>query len=92
MKNIKLGSRVRDNVTTLEGIAISRTEYLNGCVRYGIQPQIVKDGKSADVEWVDEQQMEIINKPEGEEANEKPSTVRTGGPGVVPSPLPAPPR
>ena len=58
---IKLGQRVRDRLTGLEGTVISRTEFLYGCVRVGIQPLEVKDGKPVDSSWVDEPQCDVID-------------------------------
>lgn len=36
-KEIKLGHKVKDIVSGFVGIAITRLEYLNGCVRYTVQ-------------------------------------------------------
>lgn len=49
-----LGHKVRDRITGLEGIVTSRTEYLNGCVRYAVQPPVDQDGKVRDSMWADE--------------------------------------
>ena len=57
---IKLGQKVRDTLTGLEGVAISRTEFLYGCVRVGVQPFEVKDGKPVDATWIDEPQLEVV--------------------------------
>jgi len=54
---VMLGTKVTDSITGLTGVAVSRTVYLNGCVRVGVQPQVVKDGKVADVEYADESQI-----------------------------------
>lgn len=59
---IKLGQKVRDKLTGLEGIAVARTEYLYGCVGISIQPFEVKDGKPAEWVRVDEPQLEVVNK------------------------------
>ncbi len=61
---IKLGQKVRDKITGLEGIATSKTEFLNGCVQYEITRKI-KKGETLTIESlqgidVDEQQLEII--------------------------------
>jgi hypothetical protein len=80
---IKLGTTVTDSVTGFTGVATSRTEYLNGCIRVGVQP-VAKDNKIEDAFHIDEQQLvqhgslEIINGPGGD---------RPG-----PSKLPSPPR
>lgn len=34
---IDLGDEVEDVVSGYRGIAVSRTEYLNGCAKYGVQ-------------------------------------------------------
>ena len=57
---IKLGQRVRDRMTGIEGIAIVRAEYLYGCTRIGVQPTEVKDGKPVDTSHFDEPQLEVI--------------------------------
>ena len=60
IKKIKLGSLVRDVITELEGIVIARIDYLNGCVQYSVQPKVDKQMKLGKVEWVDEEQLEVI--------------------------------
>ena len=39
---ILLGSQVKDKVTGFEGIAVSRIEYLSGCVQYGVRPRYIE--------------------------------------------------
>ena len=59
----KLGIKARDRVTGQEGILDMRAEYLNGCIRYSLQPPI-KDNdntKRPDSYWIDEQQLEKID-------------------------------
>ena len=78
---IKLGERVKDTVTDFKGMATARCVYLNGCVRIQVQPkELTKDGKMLDTEWIDEGQLEVLEKPLAE-AKEK----EIGGPGTVPS-------
>lgn len=74
---IKLGMKVKDTVSGLTGIAVARTEWLNGCTRYSIQPPIDKDLKVPDNYCVDEQQLEIIE--DGITAKAKPKK-GPGGP------------
>ena len=54
---IKLGSKVTDSITGMAGIAIARTDWLYGCVRYGVQPEELKDGKPVEAQWFDEAQL-----------------------------------
>ena len=35
--------------------------WLNGCVRYGIQAQELKDGMPLDTKWIDEIQIQILD-------------------------------
>ena len=57
---IKLGDKVKDNVSGFKGIAISKHTYLQGCTRISIQPQIDQDGKLPVIESFDEPQLTII--------------------------------
>ncbi len=53
----KLGVKVKDSVTGMQGIVIGRLEYLNGCKQYDVQPKMLKDGKRADNWWIDGNQL-----------------------------------
>ena len=59
--NIVLGNKVKDVVTGFTGVAISKVEYLNGCIRYCVMPMVGKDGKMPDGEYVDEGQLVIVD-------------------------------
>lgn len=58
---IELGSKVRDIVTGMEGIAVSRKEDMNGCVQYVISGKADKEGKVTDSYYVDHAQLEVID-------------------------------
>ena len=60
-KNIKLGDKVRDNISGLEGIAVARTEWLHGCIRIAVQPE-AKDNKVPDSVTFDEPQLKLVKK------------------------------
>lgn len=57
---IPLGALVKDVVTGLTGVAVCRSEWLNGCIRVVMQPQELKEGKPADVYVVDQEQLKIV--------------------------------
>ena len=57
---VGLGARVKDPISGLTGIAVSRTEFLYGCVRVGVQPEALHDGKPIDQVFVDEPQLEVV--------------------------------
>ncbi len=72
---IKLGDKVRDRVSGLKGIVVSETEFLNGCIQYGVQPKVEKDSTEI-VTWnIDEAQLESLEK---KKVSVKKAT--TGGP------------
>lgn len=66
---IKLGDKVRDEITGLVGIAVARIEFLNGCIQYDIQPPMNKKGEVPASEWVDVQQLEIIEPAKAKETD-----------------------
>lgn len=78
---IRLGDKVRDAVTGFSGIAVARTEWLHGCARITIQPDVLdKDGKPQDAITFDELQLQPV------ESQKVPSGNReTGGPRPEPS-------
>lgn len=60
--DITLGDTVRDIVTGFEGVVVvNRTEYLNDCVRYGVQAPCDKDGKITQSEYF-WHQLEIVKR------------------------------
>ncbi len=99
METVENGDKVRDMISGLEGIVVGETTYLNGCVRFIVQPKINKDGKVPDSEWVDSQQIKILEKKAFQKSKEEKATVdidktapsipvartsRTGGPNTIP--------
>jgi hypothetical protein len=51
--NIILGSRVKDKISGLEGIAVARVEYLNGNIQIAIQPKTSDSLTMPKSEYVD---------------------------------------
>ena len=64
MAKIKLGTKIKDNITGFVGFLTARCEYINGCVQYEITPETLKDGVPQKEYWLDEQRVEIIKKEE----------------------------
>lgn len=56
-KKIKLGDKVKDTITDLEGTVVAITRFLNGCIQCEVQPKELKDGKIVDSAWIDEPQL-----------------------------------
>jgi len=75
---IKLGQKVRD--AGFSGIADSRTEWLNGCVRIGVQPPCRgKDQYIPEVKSFDEEQLEVVDETPIVLPNHKSKPGQTGG-------------
>lgn len=60
-KDKMLREKVKDKITGFTGIAVAKCEYLNGCVCYEVRPDKLKDGCMLKTEWIDVQQLELVN-------------------------------
>ena len=59
---IQLGDTVIDSISGLVGVAVSKTEYINGCVNYGVMPKL-KKGATEMPSWnIDEAQLSVVKK------------------------------
>ena len=77
VQDIKLGTKVRDKITDFEGIAITKAEFLNGCVQYEIMPKVKKgENRMKEGVYIDSQQLEII---EEKSIKKKVPTPKIGG-------------
>lgn len=79
---IVLGQKVKDKVSGYTGIAVAKTDFLNGCCRISVQAPVGKDGKVPDQEWFDNQQIQVITKRPILEQKK----LKTGGPGTNKTP------
>ncbi len=62
MSEIKLGDKVRCKITGFTGIAVARTEFINGCVQYNVAGKVGKENKlplDSEVS-IDSQSLEVI--------------------------------
>jgi len=66
---INLGDKVQDTITGFKGIAVSRTTWISGCDRIGVQPVVDKDGKMPESQTFDEPQLKLIVKKKIEEGS-----------------------
>lgn len=77
---IALGSKVKSNISGFAGVVVSRSEHINGCNRYWIQPPVDKDGKLPEGLWTDEAELEVVEEPVLERKNNDrggmPSSIR----------------
>ncbi len=56
---INLGDKAKDIVTGFEGICTARTVWVYGCARIGLQPEKLKDGIPQEIQWFDENQLQV---------------------------------
>ena len=64
MKNqeVEIGDKVRDKITGFVGIAVSKMEFFNRCIQFGVVPRVGKDNKEPDEMFIDKNSLEIIKK------------------------------
>lgn len=60
-KSVALGDRAKDTVTGLTGIVTGITYWLHGCIRVGLQPEEIKDGKVTEAVWFDQSQLVVVD-------------------------------
>jgi len=76
---IELGDEIKDTVTGFKGIAVAKTDWLNGCTRWTIQPSVDKEGKVPPAECFDETQLVLVKRKKVAQGRHD-----TGGPIPVP--------
>jgi hypothetical protein len=59
---IKLGSKVRDEITGFSGIITGFVTYLSGCDQALVVRKVTADGAFKDAQWFDEQRLEVDTK------------------------------
>lgn len=59
---VRVGQKVKDLVTGIEGVAITRATFISGAPRIGIMPGLDKDGDPRDSLEFDETQLVILDK------------------------------
>ena len=77
---IKLGDKVKCRYTGFTGVAVAKTEFINGCVQYEVAPKAGKDNKLPEPAGIDEESLIIVKT--GKSNKPKP----TGGPNSISKP------
>jgi hypothetical protein len=60
---IELGSVAQSRISKFKGTVTSRSEHMNGCNRYWLEPTVDKEGKTREGAWFDEVELDVIEKP-----------------------------
>ena len=76
MKNNYVGKQVIDIVSGFTGVAVSKIEYMNGCIQFNIQPKCKDDNTMVKAEWFDAEQVKLVSNKRIVKKKKKP----TGGP------------
>ena len=79
-KRFELGEELKDKITGFRGIAITRVEFLNGCIQYGLKPKCndKEPNKMPEAVHVDVAQLEYADAKKNKVEITK-STKPTGG-------------
>ena len=75
MSRSLLGKKVKDKVSGFTGIVTGRHDFLAGCTRYSVQPEVDKDGKLPESQTFDDPQLEVVKEKKIETKGDDP-----GGP------------
>ena len=83
---LELGIKVKDRITGFKGTITARTEYLWGCNRYFVEPEVDENGAYRDGQSFDEDSLELIEDETVKLEDSKLDEPRkTGGPHRTPS-------
>ncbi len=63
--SIKMGQKVTHAISGFTGVVIAKTEWIYGCVRFGVQSEGLHDGKPIEAEWFDEGELTKASKSKG---------------------------
>lgn len=89
---LKMGDYMIDKITGFKGVAVSQAFFLNGCMRFGIQPtKLNKDGSMVDAQYIDANQLERGKGKNFFEANPLPAGAIAAPPGGPPTRIADPP-
>jgi len=59
----ELGETVKDKITSFQGVVMVRSQFLTGCIHYGVCSQDLKAGKMTDWEWIDSKRLIRVATP-----------------------------
>jgi hypothetical protein len=62
MEMVQLGDLGKCKITGFSGVVTVMSTWLNGCIRVGLQPQELKDGKPQETQHYDIGQVEVVTK------------------------------
>ena len=61
---VKLGDKVRCIHSGFVGVAVSKTEFINGCIQFGVVPPVNKKAQAYPEEVnIDKSSLELVSRP-----------------------------
>jgi hypothetical protein len=80
----QLGDRVKDPVSGFTGIAVVQARWLHGCIRIGVAPETLHEGKVQEDRHFDQAQLVVVDEavflPSSQVEASKPAPLGAGGP------------
>ncbi len=76
---IELGVTVKSKISKFTGIVTSRSEHINGCDRYWVEPTVDREGKKREGFWFDDKELEVVTSVKKIKGENNHSKIRTGG-------------
>lgn len=76
---IELGVEAKSKISGFKGMVTSRSEHLNGCNRYWLEPKVNKDGTLMTGSWFDENELIVTTKAKLDKKNPE----RGGFPSII---------
>ncbi len=59
---VELGDKVKCKHSGFVGIAVSRTEFINGCIQYEVIPKVKKNNELVEGAAIDSQSLQVVTK------------------------------
>ena len=81
MEKIQLGDKVKCKHSGFTGIAVARSEFINGCIQIEVLPKVKKGNEMVEAQGIDELSLEVIKRAKKEiDEDEDDEEESNGGP------------
>ncbi len=80
MEKIQLGDKVKCKHSGFTGIAVARSEFINGCIQIEVLPKVKKGNEIVEPQGIDEQSLEVVTRAKKEIEDDDDEEEATGGP------------
>ena len=80
MTKIELGDKVKCKHSGFIGIAVARSEFINGCIQIEVLPKVKKGNEMIEAQGIDEQSLEVVTRVKKEIEEDDDDEESNGGP------------